>query len=192
LHHQPCSLPRLRVKCHAPYAHPDQHDHGGGDPRNWQPPPRSAILVPASCAGPAERGSHRWRIPDVSCKPGQGSRHLAQLVGCFVCFESGTKAADSLVDRTVVKSMVSGHPSGAQRGHHTMAGCIAEWQEHCALGVHPHPAALEEMASATTPVVRPRVARRPAAIQETAGPSKSRGRPVAPELQTQLYVSIFR
>ncbi|KAJ7686441.1 hypothetical protein B0H14DRAFT_3534560 [Mycena olivaceomarginata] len=41
---------------------------------------------------------------------------------------------------TVVKAMVSGHRSGAQCGHRTMAGCVAEWQEHCLLSVHPHPA----------------------------------------------------
>jgi hypothetical protein len=36
--------------------------------------------------------------------------------------------------------MVSGFPGGAQRGHKSIAGCIAEWQVHCRLGVHPHPA----------------------------------------------------
>jgi hypothetical protein len=36
--------------------------------------------------------------------------------------------------------MVGGHPLGAQRGHHMMEGCVAKWQEHCCLGVHPHPA----------------------------------------------------
>ncbi|KAJ7794011.1 hypothetical protein B0H14DRAFT_2622306 [Mycena olivaceomarginata] len=40
----------------------------------------------------------------------------------------------------VVKAMVSGHSSGAQRGHWAMAGCVAEWQEHCLLSMHPHPA----------------------------------------------------
>ncbi|KAJ7771184.1 hypothetical protein B0H14DRAFT_3509128 [Mycena olivaceomarginata] len=41
---------------------------------------------------------------------------------------------------TAVKAMVSGYPDGAHKGHHTYAGCIGEWQVHCQLGVHPHPA----------------------------------------------------
>ncbi|KAJ7701649.1 hypothetical protein B0H14DRAFT_3649892 [Mycena olivaceomarginata] len=40
---------------------------------------------------------------------------------------------------TVVKAMVNKYSGGAQRGHYTLKGCIDEWQEHCALGVHPHP-----------------------------------------------------
>lgn len=35
--------------------------------------------------------------------------------------------------------MVTTFPSGAQRGHHTVEGCVQEWQVHCTLGVHPHP-----------------------------------------------------
>ncbi|KAJ6453497.1 hypothetical protein C8R45DRAFT_1112375 [Mycena sanguinolenta] len=42
---------------------------------------------------------------------------------------------------TVVKAMTSGFPSAAQHGHETMEACVAEWQQHCALGVHQHPAA---------------------------------------------------
>ncbi|KAJ6451147.1 hypothetical protein C8R45DRAFT_1113691 [Mycena sanguinolenta] len=40
---------------------------------------------------------------------------------------------------TVVKAMVSGYQHSAYRGHRTVEGCIEEWQEHCRLGVHPHP-----------------------------------------------------
>ncbi|KAJ7493550.1 hypothetical protein FB451DRAFT_1164448 [Mycena latifolia] len=40
---------------------------------------------------------------------------------------------------TATKAMVSGYPSGAQRGHRSVAGCVEEWQVHCRLGVHPHP-----------------------------------------------------
>ncbi|KAJ6508189.1 hypothetical protein C8R45DRAFT_921961 [Mycena sanguinolenta] len=42
---------------------------------------------------------------------------------------------------TMVQAMVSGHSSGSQRGHRTMINCISEWQEYCALGLHPHPPA---------------------------------------------------
>ncbi|KAJ7076774.1 hypothetical protein C8R43DRAFT_966172 [Mycena crocata] len=40
---------------------------------------------------------------------------------------------------TVAKEMVSGYPRNGHKGHHTYAGCIAEWQQHCPLGKHPHP-----------------------------------------------------
>ncbi|KAJ7875804.1 hypothetical protein B0H13DRAFT_2347947 [Mycena leptocephala] len=40
---------------------------------------------------------------------------------------------------TVAKTMVSGYPNGAHKGHHSYAGCTREWQMHCPLGVHPHP-----------------------------------------------------
>ncbi|KAJ7721223.1 hypothetical protein B0H14DRAFT_2642496 [Mycena olivaceomarginata] len=72
---------------------------------------------------------------------------------------------------TVVKAMVSRYPSGAQRGHHTMQGCIAEWQQHCALGVHPHPP--EPKHAATT-------------IRPIPGPQRNRGHVVEPALQMDL------
>ncbi|KAJ6490866.1 hypothetical protein C8R45DRAFT_928699 [Mycena sanguinolenta] len=40
---------------------------------------------------------------------------------------------------TVVKAMVAGWPHSAYCGHHSVEGCIQEWQLHCLLGVHPHP-----------------------------------------------------
>ncbi|KAJ7136479.1 hypothetical protein C8R43DRAFT_955705 [Mycena crocata] len=40
---------------------------------------------------------------------------------------------------TIVKALVDCYPSGAQRGHNSMRGCIEEWQMHCPFGVHPHP-----------------------------------------------------
>ncbi|KAJ7888996.1 hypothetical protein B0H13DRAFT_1888210 [Mycena leptocephala] len=52
-----------------------------------------------------------------------------------------------------------------------MAGCIKEWQQHCVLGVHPHPA-------------DPRGASQE--VRATAGPAKSRARPVEPTLQAEL------
>ncbi|KAJ7792000.1 hypothetical protein B0H14DRAFT_3499904 [Mycena olivaceomarginata] len=57
------------------------------------------------------------------------------------------------------------------RGHQTMRGCIAEWQEHCILGVHPHPVEPQHAAGA---------------IQSMSGPPKAQGRRVDPELQAQL------
>ncbi|KAJ7017498.1 hypothetical protein C8F04DRAFT_1279271 [Mycena alexandri] len=42
-------------------------------------------------------------------------------------------------DWTVAKSMVSGYLDGANKGHHTYAVYVREWQKHCQLGVHPHP-----------------------------------------------------
>ncbi|KAJ7711347.1 hypothetical protein B0H14DRAFT_2645828 [Mycena olivaceomarginata] len=40
---------------------------------------------------------------------------------------------------TVAKSMVSGYPDSAHKGHHSYGSCVKEWQAHCQLGVHPHP-----------------------------------------------------
>ncbi|KAJ7754663.1 hypothetical protein DFH07DRAFT_959685 [Mycena maculata] len=41
---------------------------------------------------------------------------------------------------SVAKVMAQGHPKGVWHGHDTTEGCIEEWQRHCALGLHPHPA----------------------------------------------------
>ncbi|KAJ7024806.1 hypothetical protein C8F04DRAFT_1192100 [Mycena alexandri] len=35
--------------------------------------------------------------------------------------------------------MIAGFANAAHRGHHRLSGCVAEWQAHCQLGVHPHP-----------------------------------------------------
>ncbi|KAJ7763728.1 hypothetical protein B0H16DRAFT_1718382 [Mycena metata] len=40
---------------------------------------------------------------------------------------------------TVAEKMVKKYSGNAYRGHHTLEGCIKEWQLHCALGSHPHP-----------------------------------------------------
>ncbi|KAF8210710.1 hypothetical protein K438DRAFT_1808082 [Mycena galopus ATCC 62051] len=86
---------------------------------------------------------------------------------------------------TVVNAVVSGHSGGAQRGHHTMASCIAEWQQHCVLGVHPHPPAPSHTGTASvTTRLTPRPALqhanpRPATI---SGPPRARARAVEPEL----------
>ncbi|KAJ7118521.1 hypothetical protein C8R43DRAFT_1137268 [Mycena crocata] len=40
---------------------------------------------------------------------------------------------------TVAKLMVNGFPDAEHKGHHSYESCIAEWQQHCPLGVHPHP-----------------------------------------------------
>ncbi|KAF8197628.1 hypothetical protein K438DRAFT_1759769 [Mycena galopus ATCC 62051] len=67
--------------------------------------------------------------------------------------------------RTVAKAMVDGHPSGAQHGHQAMESCVTEWQQHCLLGVHPHPLA-------------------PVRIDAAPAQNIRRG-PVDPELQAQ-------
>ncbi|KAJ7888646.1 hypothetical protein B0H14DRAFT_3430053 [Mycena olivaceomarginata] len=76
-----------------------------------------------------------WCLPPVRDEPSEGGvdRFAMYLV-------SQGRSVGVWHNWTVVEAMVSGYPSGAQRGHHTMQGCIAEWQQHCLLGVHPHPA----------------------------------------------------
>ncbi|KAJ7439915.1 hypothetical protein B0H11DRAFT_1934144 [Mycena galericulata] len=71
---------------------------------------------------------------------------------------------------TVAKSMVDGYPQGSQSGHRTREGCVREWQEHCMLGVHPHP-------------VDPRCIS-PASPTQT--PRRGTGRRIDAELQAEL------
>ncbi|KAJ6530770.1 hypothetical protein B0H19DRAFT_1082481 [Mycena capillaripes] len=68
---------------------------------------------------------------------------------------------------TIVKAVVDGYPSGAQRGHQTMKSCVAEWQQHCVLGVHPHPM---DPALLTTGNGTPRGMTPPAAISRSPSP----------------------
>ncbi|KAF8196391.1 hypothetical protein K438DRAFT_1968108 [Mycena galopus ATCC 62051] len=73
---------------------------------------------------------------------------------------------------TMAKTMVDGYPESAYRGHHSVEGCIQEWQLHCALGVHPHP-------------VDPGLSSPPAPVG-TRTLAYQRGRPVDPRLQAKL------
>ncbi|KAJ7028754.1 hypothetical protein C8F04DRAFT_1188379 [Mycena alexandri] len=60
---------------------------------------------------------------------------------------------------TVAQSMVTGYPDAAHKGHHTLRGCVREWQAHCQLGVHPHPvepSRSSQSAGPSTPARRPR------------------------------------
>ncbi|KAJ7939558.1 hypothetical protein B0H13DRAFT_2300239 [Mycena leptocephala] len=67
----------------------------------------------------------------------------------FWCLPPG-KSVGVWYNWTLTRAMVSGHSSaGAQWGHHSMEDCIAEWQQHCILGVHPHPADPEHAATST-------------------------------------------
>ncbi|KAJ7740333.1 hypothetical protein B0H16DRAFT_1729030 [Mycena metata] len=67
---------------------------------------------------------------------------------------------------TVAQAMISGYPDAAHKGHHTLESCVAEWQAHCQLGVHPHP--VEPTATNTTSTQQAAAA---------AGPSTSAHRP---------------
>ncbi|KAJ7357905.1 hypothetical protein DFH08DRAFT_953112 [Mycena albidolilacea] len=40
----------------------------------------------------------------------------------------------------VAQAMVSGYQHAGYKGHHSYTSCVVEWQAHCTLGVHPHPA----------------------------------------------------
>ncbi|KAJ7861844.1 hypothetical protein B0H14DRAFT_3445100 [Mycena olivaceomarginata] len=119
-----------------------------------------------------------WCLPPVRDKPnGTPGNYPMYLV-------SQGRQVGVWHNWTVVKAMVTRHPSGAQRGHKTMVGCVAEWQEHCLLGVHPHPAEPKRLptpATNTTTPVSPF-----AAIKTIPGPPRSRGRHVDPGLQAEL------
>ncbi|KAJ7214590.1 hypothetical protein B0H12DRAFT_1242149 [Mycena haematopus] len=99
-------------------------------------------MVPDS-ANPAHDPQF-WCLPPVRDQPSATGRgaHRMYLV-------TQGKVVGIWYNWTVVKAMVSGYPEGAQRAHDTMEGCVAEWQQHCALGVHPHQA---DPANAGTPI----------------------------------------
>ncbi|KAF8182179.1 hypothetical protein K438DRAFT_1956291 [Mycena galopus ATCC 62051] len=85
-----------------------------------------------------------WCLPPVNDKPAPGrSESKMYLV------TQGRKVG-VWYNWTVVKAMVDGHSSGAQRAHTSMAACVAKWQEHCALGVHPHPPAPAQLLNLST------------------------------------------
>ncbi|KAJ7340643.1 hypothetical protein DFH08DRAFT_874935 [Mycena albidolilacea] len=55
-------------------------------------------------------------------------------------------------DWTVAQAMVSGFPNSGHKRHHSYEACVAEWQRHWLLGVHPHPVASRlPSKSASTP-----------------------------------------
>ncbi|KAJ7747586.1 hypothetical protein B0H14DRAFT_3514010 [Mycena olivaceomarginata] len=138
-----------------------------------------------------ERDSRFWCLPPVRDMPSEGKGGRDRFPMYLV---SQGRRVGVWHNWTVVKAMVSGHPSGAQRGHQTIEGCIAEWQQHCLLGVHPHPAEPQrpvEAQRAAAPAAGRRPTSAPAtprrtAIMETPGPSKTRGRRVEGALQADL------
>ncbi|KAJ7434717.1 hypothetical protein FB451DRAFT_1195096 [Mycena latifolia] len=96
---------------------------------------------------------------------------------------------------TAVEALVTRYPSGAQWGHHTVEGCIKEWQVLCCLGVHPHPAdpRLGGQVRDVHATVGPGVVNTAAppitpaeAVAATESPSRERGRVVEPGLQAAL------
>ncbi|KAK7050157.1 hypothetical protein R3P38DRAFT_3173223 [Favolaschia claudopus] len=40
---------------------------------------------------------------------------------------------------TLARAMITGFPGAAYRKHANLQACVEEWQQHCLLGVHPHP-----------------------------------------------------
>ncbi|KAJ6528205.1 hypothetical protein B0H19DRAFT_1274999 [Mycena capillaripes] len=116
-----------------------------------------------------------WCLPPIRDEPSEGGNR-----GNFPMYlVTQGKAVGIWHNWTVVKAMVSGHPSGAQHGHQTQEGCVVEWQEHCALGVHPHLADPQRASGQGS--ARPQ-------IVATSGPPKSRGRLPSPDLQKQLQM----
>ncbi|KAJ7138030.1 hypothetical protein C8R44DRAFT_728200 [Mycena epipterygia] len=121
--------------------------------------------------------SRFWCLPrmhaEVDAALGRGSGFLLYLVtqGCEVGIWK---------DWTVVNALVTGYPGGAQRRHHSVQGCIEEWQQHCCLGIHPHP-------------VDPEYACHEAALRNSAevatqSPGRTRACPVEAGLQAQLQM----
>ncbi|KAJ7870631.1 hypothetical protein B0H14DRAFT_3573811 [Mycena olivaceomarginata] len=125
-------------------------------------------MIP-DCANP-EHDSRYWCLPPVRDEPSEGGQDAYPMY-----LVTQGKAVGVWHNWTVVKAMVDRYPSGAQRGHQTMEGCIAEWQQHCLLGVHPHPANPKKVEAALS-----------TAIHTIPGPTRNRGRRVEPGLQAQM------
>ncbi|KAJ7772153.1 hypothetical protein B0H14DRAFT_3164805 [Mycena olivaceomarginata] len=131
----------------------------------------TALLTPTNMTAAEMIPDHKnpahdpkfWCLPPVRDEPSERCRDRYPMY-----LVTQGKIVGVWHNWTVVKAMVSGHPSGAQRGHRTMEGCIAEWQEHCLLGVHPHPGASQRAPS-------------PVALA-TASPVKAKARDSMPDL----------
>lgn len=84
--------------------------------------------------------------------------------------------------------MVTGYAHGANHGHQTMAGCVAEWQKHCVLGVHPHdtdPTLHGELMASPSPK---RTVPRSGSGSSFIGSRK----PVPADLQADMYVYRYK
>ncbi|KAJ7289820.1 hypothetical protein C8J57DRAFT_1494238 [Mycena rebaudengoi] len=86
---------------------------------------------------------------------------------------------------TVAKAMISGFSGAAHRGHRTYEGCVNEWQQHCALGVHPHPVDPALGATERTDNGPPAKGDKPAAPAPARLPSW-KGKAVDPALQAEM------
>ncbi|KAJ7864012.1 hypothetical protein B0H14DRAFT_3443818 [Mycena olivaceomarginata] len=114
------ALPKSPTFCDDSGVNPDEHIGGGDDPR--QPNP--------------DHDPWYWCLPPVRDKQSAEPRG-----GYPMYLVTQGRKVGVWHNWTVVKAMVSGYSAGAQHGHYMLEGCIDEWQEHCALGVHPHAAA---------------------------------------------------
>ncbi|KAJ7040784.1 hypothetical protein C8F04DRAFT_1253700 [Mycena alexandri] len=76
-----------------------------------------------------------WCLPPVRDSPSEDGHQGGNFPMYLV--SQGAKVG-IWYNWTAVKAVVDGYPSGSQRGHQTLQGCVREWQIHCALGVHPH------------------------------------------------------
>ncbi|KAJ7028995.1 hypothetical protein C8F04DRAFT_1265390 [Mycena alexandri] len=83
----------------------------------------------------AAHDSRFWCLPPVRDSPSESGHRGGNFPMYLVTqgFKVGV-----WYNWTAVHAMVDGYPSGSQRGHQTMEGCVREWQLHCPLGVHPH------------------------------------------------------
>ncbi|KAJ7916656.1 hypothetical protein B0H13DRAFT_2323133 [Mycena leptocephala] len=123
-----------------------------------------------------------WCVPTMHDSPhesGSGSGYPMYLV------TQGRKVG-IWNNWTAAQSMVTGYPNSGYRGHHTVQGCVEEWQVHCLLGVHPHPAD-PQLAPTVPPTQEPSAARKESAqVWSVKITLAGVARPVNDELQAEL------
>ncbi|KAJ7025443.1 hypothetical protein C8F04DRAFT_1269180 [Mycena alexandri] len=77
-----------------------------------------------------------WCLPKIHDGPSENERHGG---GYPMYLITNGRKLGIWHNWTVAQTMVKKYSGNTYRGHHTVQGCIKEWQLHCALGSHPHP-----------------------------------------------------
>ncbi|KAJ7016853.1 hypothetical protein C8F04DRAFT_1201434 [Mycena alexandri] len=84
----------------------------------------------------ADHDPRFWCLPMVHDSPSENRSHGS---GYPMYLVTNGRKLGVWHNWTVAQTMVKKYSGNTYRGHHTIQGCIKEWQLHCASGAHPHP-----------------------------------------------------